>query len=1115
MKLRSMKKVVAVAMTAAMVLGSISVTPPAEVMAENAAPAITAQAAKEKNGIKVTWNKLDDETVTGYRVYRMVSSDDAEAIATLDTNGVSTKSWKFDFGPNEEITEEGAEAPISCLAEGYTSISQENAYYTQAQGYGFTQGIPTAAGGTLAFINRTDGKKMSADVLNGDFATITAPEGGSLTAGGASLEAGQSYMEFVVDVPNGEYKATATHSGYVTGRNISVFWFQGQQAERHPVNNNIAVSERTVNVTDGKLKISASASASGNVVFPPALSAVTIAEVTEVPTGIDVDGSLYCNDITADLTKNYTYKVVAMKGETEAADLNSGDIKPVVAPTVSAGETTTTSAKLSINNNEVETDSYNIYRKKSSDASFTKVAEFTNINEDGKFTADKIIKDKQIYVNDDFSDYELGSAENNKNLFDAEKGDWTVLNGSKGWYTGMVMDKSNDNCMNGVSFLSTSSLENYDGAFILLALGADPGATFHKKLTDSTKLNGPTRLKMNFALPNFFANKQNRNVGSCCLYLADKEITENDVTSGYVAKLEYSREDNSIYLNDSEVYNFGTGADATRSKWNTITLDIDPETKKISYEFEREAGAVVINGSVTIPDASLEPAAQEGEGGADEASYATLSFTGAGDPNSSNQRWGTIAIDNLKFASTETVDGSSRVYTYTDNNLDPNTEYNYYVGAVAGNKEIVKSSIASAKTQPIVADRVSLSQTSIEIKKGDTIDVPVATVSPDNASPEYKTVTWSSENESIATVENGKIKGTGAGTTNIIAKTKNGMTANCAVTVTAVTLNRTNLSLRIGDTQTLTATVKPDSVTNKGVTWKSDKESIATVDANGKVTAIAAGTAMITVTANNNGETATCRVTVTKAAVTGITLNATSGSLKKGESVTLVATIAPANATVKDITWSSSNNNVATVTKNGVVKAMGKGTAVITATSVDNARATATYNLTVTEPVRTIPATKVIIKKPASKSLNKGKTMTLKAVTTPSNSTDKLSWKSSNKKIATVTSSGKVKGIGKGTATITVTTTSGKKATIKITVKIPAKKVKLSKSKVTLKKGKSVKLKAKLTPSNSTDKVTWKTSNKKVAAIKNGKVTAKKKGKATITAKTTSGKTAKCKITVK
>ncbi len=1129
MKLRNMKKIAAVAMAAVMAVGSLSVAPPVEVMAEESAPAISAQVALDKKGAKLTWNKLEDEAVTGYRVYRteLVTGDDGavaapQAIATLDANGNSARTWKFDFGANEEVTEEGAEAPISCLAQGYTSVSQENAYYSAEQGYGFTAGVPTAEGGTLTFSNRTDGKKMSEDVLNGDFATITPPEGGALTAGGTALEAGQSYMEFVVDVPNGSYKVSATHSGFVTGRNISVFWFQGVQADRHAVNNATAVSERTVSVTDGKLRIAASASVSNSVVYPPALSAVTVTEIPKIQTGINSEGLFYCKDVTVDLNKVYTYKVVAMKGETEAADLNSGEIQTVPAPTVSVSATTTNRATLAIDNNGVETDSYNIYRKKAADASFTKVAEFTDINAEGNYTASKVLGETEVYVEDDFNSYTLGDGtteEKMRNLLVPENGDWTVTNpSSETRYIGLVVDRSNSDCANNTQFLKKTVLQNYDGAFMYISTNLDQKTTFHKKLTDVAALNGQARLQLNFALPNHTNDGvKDRGVCSSYLYLADKEITENDAASGYVAKLEYDANDNKIYLNDAEVYDFGEGGDKVRSVWNTITLDVNPTEKKISYEFEREAEEYVKSGSVTIPDTletPEEPAAEEGEGEPEELSYATLSFTGT--KNASNQRWANIAIDNLKFASLGEVDSPGRTYTYTDSDLDSDTEYNYYVGAVVGGKEIVRSSAVSGKTQPIVADSVSLSKESLEIKRGDTSEELVATVLPEATSD--KSVTWSSEDESVATVENGVVTGVGAGTANIVATTKNGKTASCAVTVTDVKLSKSSLSLKVGEEVTLTAAVKPDTITTQTVKWKSDKENIATVDENGKVKAVAAGTAKITVTADNNGETATCTVRVSKVGVTGITLNASSGSLKKGEKATLIATVAPSDATNKDVIWSTSNDKVAKV-DNGVVTAVGQGTAVIKATSADNAAAAATYNVTVTDtatggPAVKVSATSVKIKKPSSTTLNKGKTLTLVAIMAPSNATDTLTWKTSNPKVATV-AAGKVKAVNKGTATITVTTTSGKKASIKVTVKIPAKKVKLSKKKATLKVGKTLKLKATKTPANSTDKLTWKTSNKKIATVKNGKVKAKKKGKVTITVKTQSGKTAKCKITVK
>ena len=167
------------------------------------------------------------------------------------------------------------------------------------------------------------------------------------------------------------------------------------------------------------------------------------------------------------------------------------------------------------------------------------------------------------------------------------------------------------------------------------------------------------------------------------------------------------------------------------------------------------------------------------------------------------------------------------------------------------------------------------------------------------------------------------------------------------VLVTGISLNNSNLSLYTGKTATLTATVTPENATNKAVTWKSSDDTIATVDNNGKVTAVKEGTATITVTTEDGNKTATCAVTVAAATVpvTGVTLNKTSTSLYVGDTETLTATVEPSDATNKTVTWTSSNPSVATV-ENGVVTALARGTAVITATTADGGK-TASCTVTV------------------------------------------------------------------------------------------------------------------------------------------------------------------------
>ena len=169
--------------------------------------------------------------------------------------------------------------------------------------------------------------------------------------------------------------------------------------------------------------------------------------------------------------------------------------------------------------------------------------------------------------------------------------------------------------------------------------------------------------------------------------------------------------------------------------------------------------------------------------------------------------------------------------------------------------------------------------------------------------------------------------------------------------VTGVKLNKNTTTIKVGGTETLTATVEPANATNKAVTWSSDNISVATVDANGLVTAVAEGSATITVTTEDGSKTASCTVTVTTATVpvTGVTLDPTSLTLDVNQTAPLTATITPSDATNQNVTWTSDNPSVATVS-GGVVTAVAPGEATITATTADGGFA-ATCTVTVNKPV--------------------------------------------------------------------------------------------------------------------------------------------------------------------
>jgi len=174
------------------------------------------------------------------------------------------------------------------------------------------------------------------------------------------------------------------------------------------------------------------------------------------------------------------------------------------------------------------------------------------------------------------------------------------------------------------------------------------------------------------------------------------------------------------------------------------------------------------------------------------------------------------------------------------------------------------------------------------------------------------------------------------------------VTQGVFVSVTNVSLNKTNSTINVGANETLSTTIAPTNATNKAVTWQSSNTAVATVDSNGKLAGVSAGTTVITVTTVDGSKTATCTVTVSipNILVTGVSLNKTNSSINTGDTDNLSFVVAPANATNKNVVWSSSNPTVAIVDQSGKVTGTGGGTAVITVTTVDKGQtATCTVNV--------------------------------------------------------------------------------------------------------------------------------------------------------------------------
>ncbi len=298
-------------------------------------------------------------------------------------------------------------------------------------------------------------------------------------------------------------------------------------------------------------------------------------------------------------------------------------------------------------------------------------------------------------------------------------------------------------------------------------------------------------------------------------------------------------------------------------------------------------------------------------------------------------------------------------------------------------------SLTFADAGPVAVTGVTLNKSTTSIEAGQSEQL-TATVLPSNA--DNKAVTWSTSNPDVAQVDQqGNVSAIAPGNAIITVTTADGgKEATCQVTVTAppTPVEVTGISIKqtttiaIGDSETLSITYSPaDANTGKGVTWSSGNESVATVNANGNVTGIAAGTAIITVTSTTNPAiTASCTVTVQAVAVTGISLNKSSLNIQISGTETLIATITPSNATNKSITWSSDKTNIATV-NNGVVTGIGEGTAVITVKTADGGKE-ATCNVTVTAGPP-VPSTDLTIHVPEiyeEKTIAGGYGGTLKAI---------------------------------------------------------------------------------------------------------------------------------------
>lgn len=333
-------------------------------------------------------------------------------------------------------------------------------------------------------------------------------------------------------------------------------------------------------------------------------------------------------------------------------------------------------------------------------------------------------------------------------------------------------------------------------------------------------------------------------------------------------------------------------------------------------------------------------------------------------------------------------------------------------------------------------------------------------------------------------------------------------TVNVTVDLDSISLNKTELNLEKGVSETLKVAYNPEAAgKGKTVTWSSSDTKVATVSKDGKVTAMAPGTAKIT--ASVDGKTAVCTVNVT-ATLKGISLNKSELNLKKGQSEKLVVSYDPADTTdKKDVVWTSSDTSVVSVAADGTVNALKEGTAEITAKVGDK---TAVCKVTVKE----IHLNEISLSK-AETTIAKGETETLKVIYNPEDTTDDKTviWSSSNPEIASV-KDGVVTAIKAGTTEITAKV-GDKTAVCKVTVNIPLESITISPSEMRLESGETKSFKVTYNPEDTTDDKTirWNVEDNTIASVdENGNVTGLKGGVTTVSATSANGLTVSAQVKV-
>ena len=383
--------------------------------------------------------------------------------------------------------------------------------------------------------------------------------------------------------------------------------------------------------------------------------------------------------------------------------------------------------------------------------------------------------------------------------------------------------------------------------------------------------------------------------------------------------------------------------------------------------------------------------------------------------------------------------------------------------------------------QPVTS--VVLNTKEIEVRKG-TVFWLNATCLPENA--DNKLCAWTTSDKDVCTVDNdGKVTAVGSGTCNIVVtNVDTGISDYCVVTVTqpvtGITLNSDYQSMWVGSKYAIIPNVQPVDADNKKVTYQSSDTSVATVDADGVVTAVKGGTCVIIVITDELQLKASVTIDV-KEYVSSIKLSENNKYLNIGATGTLTATVGSDTATNKAIVWSSSNSGVCAVV-DGTLYGMYPGVAVITATAADGSGVSDTCIVNVVNPVTSVSI------EPEEVRILVGDYYKLKANIAPADATvQDLRWESSDESIATVDSDGEVLGIAVGKCRITAYSTDGNEVkgscSVYVSPVVKISSLKINSSEITMLVGKTRKLSSYVTPTNTTESVNWYSTDTSIVVV--------------------------------